>query len=156
MTNTSFEGLTSLVTLHLEDNHLESLAGQEFTTLTSLTHLFLQNNFITAIGEATFRPLTRLTTLRLDGNLLTSWPAWQLAASNPGLVSLQLARNMWTCECDFVLPFLDYQVTFLYKKLFIFEFFSMVSPVMLSHISCYWIYFYISFVFSGPAWLSAG
>ena len=41
--------------LHLEDNQLETLIGNEFTGLSKLKELYLQNNFITDIAKGTFR-----------------------------------------------------------------------------------------------------
>ena len=105
VSNYTFEGLVELQELHLEDNQIEDLAGNEFNGLSNLKELFLQNNYITTIARTTFQPLRSLTVLRLDGNLLTSYPVWELTA-NPLLAALSLARNMWSCECAFIQPFL--------------------------------------------------
>ena len=107
ITNYSFEGLSEVRILHLEDNQLEELVGNEFIGLNRLKELYLQNNFLTRLGADTFSSLLDLALLRLDGNLLTSFPVWELAG-NPMLVGLYLARNMWSCDCDFVRPFLAY------------------------------------------------
>ena len=45
--------------------------------------------------------------LRLENNLLTVFPVWRLSA-NPYLSSVRLARNTWSCECDFVVPFNEF------------------------------------------------
>jgi hypothetical protein len=108
ITNYSFEGLTELRVLHLEDNQIEQLLGNEFSTgLDQLKELYLQNNYLTSIGADTFRSLGALVVLRLDGNLLSTFPAWELLShhSNPLLVGLYLGANMWSCDCDFLAPF---------------------------------------------------
>ncbi len=97
--------------LHLEDNQIKTLAGNEFTGLVQLQELYLQNNFLTNVAAQTFGGLRDLTILRLDGNLLTSFPVWQLD-SNPLLSLLYLGRNSWTCECNFVQPFLQFRQQF--------------------------------------------
>ena len=108
ITNYSFEGLSDLRVLHLEDNQIEQLLGNEFATgLDSLKELYLQNNYLTSIAAETFRGLGSLAVLRLDGNLLSSFPAWELLTqrNNPLLVGLYLGANMWTCDCEFLDPF---------------------------------------------------
>ena len=108
VTNFSLEGLTDVRVLHLEDNQIELLSGNEFTGLTSLKELYLHNNYITTIGSGTFSSLRSLSVLRLDGNLLSSFPVLELVA-NPMLVGLYMAGNVWTCDCDFLQPFLALQ-----------------------------------------------
>jgi len=108
VTNFSLEGLTDVRVLHLEDNQIELLNGNEFTGLTSLKELYLHNNYITTIGSGTFSSLRSLSVLRLDGNLLSSFPVLELVA-NPMLVGLYMAGNVWTCDCDFLQPFLALQ-----------------------------------------------
>ena len=108
VTNFSLEGLTDVRVLHLEDNQIERLAGNEFTGLTSLKELFLYNNYLTSIGSGTFDTLRSLSVLRLDGNLLSTFPVQELLL-NPMLVGLYMANNVWSCECDFLQPFLALQ-----------------------------------------------
>lgn len=108
VTNFSLEGLTEVRVLHLEDNQIEELAGNEFAGLTMLAELFLQNNYLTTIGAETFSTLKGLTVLRLDGNLLSNFPAWELI-NNPMMIGVYLAGNMWSCDCEFLRPFLAYQ-----------------------------------------------
>jgi len=108
VTNFSLEGLTEVQVLHLEDNQIELLAGNEFTGLVSLKELFLQNNYLTSIASGTFSTLRNLSILRLDGNLLSSFLVLELVA-NPMLVGLYLGGNVWSCECDFLQPFLALQ-----------------------------------------------
>jgi len=108
VTNYSFDGLTEVSVLHLEDNQIEQLAGNEFEGLIRLKELYLQNNDLISIASETFSKLRSLTVLRLDGNLLTTFPIWELT-SNPMLVGLYLAGNMWSCECNFLNPFMTYQ-----------------------------------------------
>eukprot|EP00095_Tigriopus_kingsejongensis_P011072 maker-scaffold23_size669530-snap-gene-4.7 protein:Tk11072 transcript:maker-scaffold23_size669530-snap-gene-4.7-mRNA-1 annotation:"slit homolog 2" len=107
-------GLANLEVLHLEDNQLKELIGHEFETLSGLKELYLQNNDLIHIGESVFGLLTSLTTLRLDGNLLTSFPVWDLMGTHrhPFLISLSLGENMWSCECEFLTPFITFLRTF--------------------------------------------
>ena len=102
--NKTFNGLKSLQVLHLQGNGLTSLKGYEFETLTNLRELYLQDNVLETIHNATFKFLRSLEVLRLDGNRLMDFPAWQLAF-NPLLVTVKLAENLWSCECDFVQRF---------------------------------------------------
>ena len=104
VSNNSFVGLQDLQLLDLSDNMLSVLSGLEFTDLVNLRELYLQNNKIVHIAEKTFQPLQSLSVLRLDNNLLTSFPVWELA-SNPFMIGLYIAENVWTCECEFVSKF---------------------------------------------------
>ena len=100
----TLSGLASLEVLHLEDNIIAEILGNEFLSLSSLRELYLQNNNLARIGANAFDGLTSLTTLRLDGNVLTNFPVWQLVV-NPSLFQMALSENLWSCECDFLLPF---------------------------------------------------
>ena len=102
--NQTFNGLKALTALHLENNSLKALHGFEFSGLSHLRELYLQGNQITSIHNTTFRALKSLEVLFLQGNLIIDFPAWQLAA-NPYLVSIRLAENLWSCDCDFLPQF---------------------------------------------------
>ena len=52
--------------------------------------------------------------VRLDGNLLHTFPVWELAA-NPAISYLSLANNLWSCQCDFISQFLQFQAAMLSK-----------------------------------------
>lgn len=99
--NTTFIGLRRLTVLHLEHNNIQKLYGNEFSALESLRELYLQGNKISYIEDHTFSELRKLEVLRLDGNRISSFEVWQLA-SNPYLVEITLANNMWTCDCMFL------------------------------------------------------
>ncbi|XP_055592082.1 toll-like receptor 6 [Uranotaenia lowii] len=99
--NTTFIGLRRLTILHLEHNNIQKLYGNEFSALESLRELYLQGNKISYIEDHTFSELRKLEVLRLDGNRLSSFEVWQLG-SNPYLVEIALANNMWTCDCGFL------------------------------------------------------
>ncbi len=104
MGNNTFSGLANLEVLHLEDNNIAELRGHEFSALGSLRELYLHDNDLVYVNEITFEPLRQLRTLTLDGNLLTVFPVWHLL-NNPSLSSVTLARNTWSCECEFIEPF---------------------------------------------------
>ena len=99
--NQTFNGLKSLTSLHLEDNQIQVLKGFEFSGLSQLRELYLHNNNINYIHNATFRALKSLEVLFLQGNSIIDFPVWELAL-NPYLISLRLAENLWSCECEFM------------------------------------------------------
>eukprot|EP00090_Calanus_glacialis_P019644 TRINITY_DN30137_c0_g1_i1.p1 TRINITY_DN30137_c0_g1~~TRINITY_DN30137_c0_g1_i1.p1 ORF type:complete len:1191 (-),score=181.26 TRINITY_DN30137_c0_g1_i1:163-3735(-) len=102
--NQTFNGLKSLTVLHLENNNIRTLQGFEFSGLSHLRELYLQNNQITSIHNATFKALKSLEVLFLYGNTIVDYPVWQLAF-NPYLVSIKIAENLWSCDCDFMQKF---------------------------------------------------
>ena len=104
VSNNTFLGLLDLQLLDLSNNGIQFLEGREFHDLVNLRELFLTNNKILQVAEETFRPLKSLSVLRMDNNLLTNFPIWELA-SNPFLIGLYIADNVWTCDCDFVSKF---------------------------------------------------
>ena len=99
--NKTFNGLRSLAVLHLEGNELSSLAGYEFETLSNLRELYLQDNLLRTVHNATFKFLRSLEVLHLHNNRLIDFPVWQLAL-NPFLVSVKLAENLWSCDCEYM------------------------------------------------------
>jgi len=109
--NQTFNGLKSLAVLHLENNHVRSLQGFEFSGLGRLRELYLQNNGITSIHNNTFKALKSLEVLFLQGNTIMDFPVWQLVL-NPYLVSLRLADNLWSCECQYLAKFRDWLKVF--------------------------------------------
>ena len=102
--NQTFNGLKSLAVLHLENNNVATLQGFEFSGLGHLRELYLQNNRITSIHNNTFKALKSLEVLFLQGNTIVDFPVWQMAL-NPYLVSLRLAQNLWSCDCQYVQRF---------------------------------------------------
>ena len=99
--NQTFNGLKSLTSLHLQNNQIQVLKGFEFSGLTHLRELYLENNNINYIHNATFKALRSLEVLFLQGNSIIDYPVWELAL-NPYLISLRLADNLWSCECEFM------------------------------------------------------
>ena len=99
--NKTFNGLRSLAVLHLEGNELSSLEGYEFETLSNLRELYLQDNLLRTVHNATFKFLRSLEVLHLHNNRLIDFPVWQLAL-NPFLVSVKLAENLWSCDCEYM------------------------------------------------------
>ena len=109
--NQTFNGLKSLAVLHLENNNVRTLQGFEFSGLGHLRELYLQNNGITSIHNNTFKALKSLEVLFLQGNTIMDFPVWQLVL-NPYLVSLRLADNLWSCECQYLAHFRDWLKVF--------------------------------------------
>ena len=109
--NQTFNGLKSLTALHLENNNIATLQGFEFSGLSHLRELYLQNNRITSIANTTFKALKSLEVLFLQGNVIVDFPVWQLV-SNPYLVAVRLAGNLWSCDCDYAHQFRGYLKVF--------------------------------------------
>jgi len=99
--NYTFSGIGKLLILHLEDNQIKALYGFEFGSLDSLRELYLQNNQISSIHSQTFVRLKDLEVVRLDGNRLAKFEMWQFV-KNPYLISIWIAGNPWSCDCQFV------------------------------------------------------
>lgn len=99
--NRTFNGLLTLRILHLENNFIQVLHGFEFETLVYLEELYLSNNKISSIANTTFQNLKSLTLLYLDHNFIMEFQVWNLRW-NPGLKSVQLGSNPWTCNCQYL------------------------------------------------------
>jgi len=107
ISNQTFNGLTELLVLHLEDNLIRRLEGYEFGNLTLLQKLYLQRNRLNFIDSATFEPLVSLEELYLHDNLLVNYHVWQLSGS-PAITALSLSGNPWTCRCEFFNNFQEF------------------------------------------------
>ena len=109
--NKSFNGLKSLTGLHLQENQLTILRGYEFEALGNLRELYLDGNMIEYIHNSTFKFLRSLEVLHLHNNRIIDFPVWQLAF-NPFLVSVKLAENLWSCNCDFAERFRSWMTVY--------------------------------------------
>lgn len=98
-------GLVALQKLHLQNNKLTSLAGNEFKQVYNMRELYLQDNMLTFIENGTFAGLLHLHVLRLDGNRLTQMTTFQMQFIS-NVKSVALARNAWTCNCEFLIEFI--------------------------------------------------
>ena len=67
-----FSGLSSLQSLGLSNNQINSLHKDTFSGLSSLEHLSLSNNQISSLHEDTFSGLSSLTHLYLSDNQISS------------------------------------------------------------------------------------
>ncbi|XP_010773062.1 leucine-rich repeat neuronal protein 2-like [Notothenia coriiceps] len=84
--------LSSLLSLHMEENHLSHLPEASFSSLTALQELFLSHNNLHVIAPGAFTDLTSLLRLHLNNNRLTTVdPRWFRAL--PNLEVLMLGGN---------------------------------------------------------------
>ncbi|XP_022690034.1 toll-like receptor Tollo [Varroa jacobsoni] len=102
--NRSFAGLHELRALHLEDNRISELHGHEFDDLDRLRELYLSNNQLKHLSNITFTRLKNLEILHLDRNYLVEISVWSFQY-NTRLTEIRLARNPWTCDCQFRMDF---------------------------------------------------
>lgn len=92
----ALKGLRKLQILTLKGNKLTSLP----TNLPpSLTYLDLSANCISALDLPSLSALVNLQVLKINSNCLRSVPE-RAFDSLPRLSSVNLANNLWVCECD--------------------------------------------------------
>lgn len=112
--------LGNLTRLDLEDNRIRamqpgallglgrlkmlSLKGNRLTSLplhlpSSLTHLDVSGNCISDLDLASLGTLVNLQVLKINSNCLRSVPEHAFDGL-PRLRSVELANNLWVCECD--------------------------------------------------------
>nr|XP_046240113.1 leucine-rich repeat neuronal protein 2 [Scatophagus argus] len=84
--------LPSLLSLHLEENHLSRLPDASFSSLPTLQELFLSHNNLHSIAPGAFNGLNSLLRLHINNNKLTTVdPLWFRAL--PRLEVLMLGGN---------------------------------------------------------------
>lgn len=89
---TSSSSLLSLLSLHLEENHLSHLPDSSFSSLPALQELFLSHNNLQSIAPGAFTGLDFLLRLHINNNRLTTIdPRWFRAL--PRLEVLMLGGN---------------------------------------------------------------
>lgn len=88
--------LTRLRTLSLKGNQLSSLPSH---LPGSLTHLDVSANCISTLDLSSLAALVNLQVLKINSNCLRSVPEHAFD-SLPHLRSVELANNLWVCECD--------------------------------------------------------
>ncbi|XP_070694696.1 matrix-remodeling-associated protein 5-like [Pempheris klunzingeri] len=102
----TFSGLTSLLRLYLDHNHLQHIHPRALLQLPSLRLLRLQGNRLHQLHPHTLCTLSLLntyyfSTLRhvdLSNNSLTTLPRETLETA-PLLETLVLQANLWSCDC---------------------------------------------------------
>ncbi|XP_004708703.1 immunoglobulin superfamily member 10 [Echinops telfairi] len=100
-------GLRNLTRLHLDHNHIEFINPEVFHGLTFLRLVHLEGNQLTKLHPDTFVSLRYLQIFKtsfikylyLSDNFLTSLPQ-EMVSYMPGLESLYLHGNPWTCDCN--------------------------------------------------------
>lgn len=92
----ALEGLNKLRVLTLKGNRLTSLP---LNLPASLTHLDLSANCISVLDLPSLSSLVNLQVLKINSNCLRSVPE-SAFDSLPRLRSVDLANNLWVCECD--------------------------------------------------------
>ncbi|XP_045884972.1 leucine-rich repeat neuronal protein 2 [Micropterus dolomieu] len=89
---TQSSSLPSLLSLHLEENHLSRLPDASFSSLPTLQELFLSHNNLHSIAPGAFTGLDSLLRLHINNNRLTTVdPRWFSAL--PRLEVLMLGGN---------------------------------------------------------------
>uniref|UniRef100_A0A3P9A0Y9 Si:ch211-191d15.2 n=1 Tax=Esox lucius TaxID=8010 RepID=A0A3P9A0Y9_ESOLU len=120
ITTGALRQLGNLTRLDLEDNRIRAiqpgallrlgrlkvltLKGNQLTSLprnlpASLTHLDLSANCISALDLPSLNALVNLQVLKINSNCLRSVPETAFDGL-PRLHSVELANNLWVCECD--------------------------------------------------------
>uniref|UniRef100_A0A3B4C126 Uncharacterized protein n=1 Tax=Pygocentrus nattereri TaxID=42514 RepID=A0A3B4C126_PYGNA len=89
-------GLARLKMLSLKGNRLTSLP---LHLPSSLTHLDVSANCISALDLSSLATLVNLQVLKINSNCLRSVPEHAFDGL-PRLRSVELANNLWVCECD--------------------------------------------------------
>uniref|UniRef100_UPI0037E96357 leucine-rich repeat neuronal protein 2 n=1 Tax=Semicossyphus pulcher TaxID=241346 RepID=UPI0037E96357 len=91
-TITKSSRLPSLLSLHLEENHLSHLPEASFSSLPNLQELFLSHNNLHLIAPGAFAGLDWLLRLHINNNRLTTVDPWWFRAL-PRLEVLMLGGN---------------------------------------------------------------
>lgn len=91
-------GLTKLRRLTLKGNRLSHLPPN---LPSSLTHLDVSANCISALDPSSLGALVNLQVLKINSNCLRSIPE-QAFDGLSRLQSVELANNLWVCECDII------------------------------------------------------
>lgn len=120
ITTGDLKNLGNLTRLDLEDNRIRaiqpgallslarlrmlSLKGNQLSSLPShlpgsLTHLDVSANCISTLDLPSLAVLVNLQVLKINSNCLRSLPE-RAFDSLPRLRSVELANNLWVCECD--------------------------------------------------------
>lgn len=106
ITGNTLSGLTRLVRLYLDNNHIELIHPDAFRGMISLSLLHLEGNHLQKLHPSTFSTFSLLNHflvstikhLYLADNYLMSLPK-EILRNMPHLQNLFLYGNPWTCDC---------------------------------------------------------
>ncbi|GAB6025337.1 defense response [Chamberlinius hualienensis] len=103
----TFQIMTDVEIIDLRNNHLTTLPLNLFDNLKSLKKLFLSGNKLKLLHKDIFKQTTSLQFLYLHDNNLSNFPVWAIN-DTISLKQLTLHRNIWSCECDFIVKFNEF------------------------------------------------
>lgn len=95
----SFEGLTTLNTLLLNNNEVENLDAGSFDGLPELRYLYLYKNKLVTLGADVLETLPKLEQIFLHSNQISRLPKG-VFSHTPHLRRIRLDSNALVCDCD--------------------------------------------------------
>ncbi|GAB6025517.1 TOLL-like receptor [Chamberlinius hualienensis] len=108
----TFQIMTDVEIIDLRNNHLTTLPLNLFDNQKSLKKLFLSGNNLKLLPKDTFKQTKSLQYIYLHDNKLSNFPIWTIH-DTISLKQLTLHRNIWSCECNFIVNFNEFLLTHL-------------------------------------------